>query len=195
MKRVAVFLDAGYFWVQLCKVILWKYNGRTEVIVDYEALRKLMLTEVERQFGADCHFLRANVTPGVVAAQGVGLRVHLLSIGSSTATSHYLAAEADFKRSWGSDETAQFAKGSTKATESPTATVTQAMIDAFAKIVREQSLLEPHASLLPSMPSPDAKMLPREVDIFLLSTARQLVGRSLNEAEKRALRDAFKALL
>jgi hypothetical protein len=36
MKRVAVFLDAGYFWVQLCTVILGKYTVRTEVNVDYE---------------------------------------------------------------------------------------------------------------------------------------------------------------
>lgn len=364
MKRVAVFLDAGYFWVQLCKVILGKYNVRTEVNVDYEALRKLMLSEVEKQFGSDCHFLRvywydgpgnngkttehhaidklddfklrlgtrngvgtqkgvdgliiadlisltqqraithamlmtgdSDITPGVVAAQGMGLRAHLLSLGSSVATSPYLAAEADFKRSWGASEVAQFAKAvkaaapkakpvaapaakapaptpaaaiaqsankaatpaTAKQTEVPAAAparaaapaqkadsapivvpptptdvsapvptaiapaalaevpstpkkvpdatalatttkpaaaaVSQAMIDAFAKAAKEQSLLEPHVSTLPPMPAPDVKLLPREIDIFLLTVARQSVGRSLYEDEKRALRDAFKKLL
>jgi len=77
----------------------------------------------------------------------------------------------------------------------PKAAASQAMIDAFAKAAKEQSLLEPHVSTLPPMPTANVKLLPREIDIFLLTVARRSVGRSLYEDEKRALRDAFKKLL
>lgn len=167
MKRVAVFLDAGYFWVQLCNVITGSYTSRTQVVVTYENLRALMLAELVKQFGPDVELLRvywydgpghngktaehnaidrlddfklrlgtrngvgnqkgvdgliiadlisltqqkaithamlmtgdADITPGVVAAQGMGLRVHLLSLGSQAATSPYLSAEVDLKRHW-----------------------------------------------------------------------------------------------
>jgi uncharacterized LabA/DUF88 family protein len=293
MKRVAVFLDAGYFWVQLCTVILGKYTVRTEVNVDYEKLRKLMLAEVAEQFGSDCHFLRvywydgpgnagktsehraidklddfklrlgtrngvgaqkgvdgliiadlisltqqraithallitgdSDITPGVVAAQGMGLRAHLLSLGSSVATSPYLAAEVDLKRAWGAGEVAQFATAVNAAVQivkpapskvpipsaaasmpvstlpavkapAPAAAIaiTKAMFEAFAKTAKEQIIAGSRAGQLPPLPAADIKMLPREMDIFLLTIARKSIGRSLEEAEKRALRDEFKKLL
>lgn len=178
MKRVAVFLDAGYFWVQLGNILSGSFTYRALVDVDYDKLRQKMLDEVASQFGADCPLLRiywydgpgtggtktsehraidklddfklrlgtrngggqqkgvdgliiadiinltqqkaithallitgdSDITPGVVAAQGMGLRAHLLSLGSAAATSPYLAAEADFKRSWGVAEASIFAK-------------------------------------------------------------------------------------
>jgi hypothetical protein len=323
MKRVAVFLDAGYFWVQLCNILLGTYTVRTQVDVDYDALRKLMLAEVHKQFGADCHFLRvywydgpgtggkthehhaidklddfklrlgtrngtgtqkgvdgliiadlisltqqraithallitgdSDITPGVIAAQGMGLRAHLLSLGSSAATSPYLAAEADLKRSWGQAEAALFAKANTAvpaklvssqpkpakaATQksSPPATgaaptpqapaavvkpasrataskrsnaaptpvaaavdskvqkvaLTEAALQDIAKKAKEESQAEPQVHDLPPMPASDAKMLPRDIDIFLLTIARRTVGRSLEESEKRMLRDEFRKLL
>ena len=39
----------------------------------------------------------ADLTPGVLAAQNLGVRVHLLSMGPSEATSPYLKAEVDCK--------------------------------------------------------------------------------------------------
>lgn len=337
MKRVAVFLDAGYFWVQLCNIVLGSYKVRTEVNVDYEELRKLMLAEVQKQFGNDCHLLRvywydgpgasgktpehhaidklddfklrlgtrngagtqkgvdgliiadlisltqqraithallmtgdSDITPGVIAAQGMGLRAHLLSLGSTAATSPYLAAEADLKRSWSTAEVTQFAKAvktavakpqkaalkavkaqpqanpavpaapqsnpkpaaaapaATIVATSPSQTLGQvingtagapalaapvaasvqapepkpavveavpAMLEAYAKAAFEQIRTEPNTTEFPVLPAGDVKMLPREIDIFLLTFARTAIGRLLVEAEKRTLREEFKKLL
>lgn len=52
MQRIAVFIDAGYFWVQLCKTITGSYASRGQVTVDYAALRNRLLTEVSSQFPA-----------------------------------------------------------------------------------------------------------------------------------------------
>ena len=175
MKRVAAFVDAGYFWVQVCTVLSGGYTSRGKASIDYNALRAIMLDELKAQF-AGCDLLRvywydgpgnsgksaehvaieklddfklrlgtrnsvgnqkgvdgliiadlisltqqkaithallvtgdSDIAPGVIAAQGMGLRAHLLSIGPAAATSPYLAAEADFKRSWGTPEVAKFA--------------------------------------------------------------------------------------
>lgn len=175
MKRVAAFVDAGYFWVQVCTVLSGGYTSRGKASIDYNALRAIMLDELKAQF-AGCDLLRvywydgpgnsgksaehiaieklddfklrlgtrnsvgnqkgvdgliiadlisltqqkaithallvtgdSDIAPGVIAAQGMGLRAHLLSIGPAAATSPYLAAEADFKRSWSAPEVAKFA--------------------------------------------------------------------------------------
>ncbi|WP_195763678.1 NYN domain-containing protein [Duganella guangzhouensis] len=270
MKSVAVFLDAGYFWVQLCKVVLGTYNFRTEVSIDHEALRKIMLAEVEKQFGVGCHFLRvywydgpgpsgktsehraiellddfklrlgtrnsigaqkgvdglivadligltqlraithallmtgdSDITPGVVAAQNMGLRVHLLSLGSPAATSPYLAAEADSKHSWCQKETSQFAKAARQVSPSlgdastalGTQVITKEMFEALATAGKRQIMagLERDQLSLPSISN--LRLLPKEVDSILLTAARKSLGRSLTDPEKRALREAFKRLL
>lgn len=166
MERVAVFVDAGYFWVQVCKTINGTYKHRREVAIDYDKMRQRFIQEVETQFPGNS-FLRiywydgpgqhgktqdhtlidalddvklrlgsrngygnqkgvdgliisdlinltqqraitsalvitgdADIAPGIVAAQSMGLRVHLLSIGSTGATSPMLSAEVDRKRAW-----------------------------------------------------------------------------------------------
>lgn len=177
MRRVAVFVDAGYFWAEVCTHILGPQGGRrTDVVLDYDKLREVLLLEVSKQF-PDAHLLRvlwydgpggngnkthehrmidllndfklrlgtrnsqgaqkgvdgliiadlisftqlraisdallvtgdADITPGVVAAQGLGLRVHLLSVGSRASTSPYLAAEVDYKHTWGPGDITAFA--------------------------------------------------------------------------------------
>jgi hypothetical protein len=52
----------------------------------------------------------ADLTPGVVSAQALGLRVHLISIGPAASTSPYLAAEVDKKVVWDPSVVASFAK-------------------------------------------------------------------------------------
>lgn len=175
MRRVAVFCDAGYFWVQVCSIVLGARSPRTDVNLDYNRLRTTLLNEVAAQLPAadllrvywydgpgpqgkapdhvaieklDDFKLRlgtrnghgqqkavdgliiadmvsltqskaiteallisgdADITPGVVAAQAMGLRVHLLSIGPAAATSPYLSAEADRKTTWGISQVKGFA--------------------------------------------------------------------------------------
>lgn len=175
MKRVAVFADAGYFWVQVCSLVLGTRGNRANVRLNHAALRAEMLREVANQFptadllrvywydgpgpqgksadhkaieALDDFKLRlgtrngvgqqkavdgliiadmisltqsraitdallitgdADMTPGVVAAQAMGLRVHLLTIGSGAATSPYLAAEADVKTGWDLGRVSTFA--------------------------------------------------------------------------------------
>lgn len=176
MSRVAVFVDAGYFWVQTTHVVFGARGARTSLTVDYAALHKKVLDEVAAQFpgkdllrvywydgpdsqgskGPDHHAIDllddfklrlgtrnvtgqqkavdgmlisdlltfaqsraienailitgdADLTPGVVSAQALGLRVHLVTIGPPASTSPYLAAEADKKVVWDPSVVASFA--------------------------------------------------------------------------------------
>lgn len=178
MQRVAVFVDAGYFWVQACSLVLGTRGARSQITVDYSKMREVFIKEVIEQFpGAnllrvywydgpgpqgktsDHHAIDvlddfklrmgtrngvgqqkavdgliiadmvsltqskaitdamlvtgdADLTPGVVAAQAMGLRVHLLTIGSSQATSPHIAAEVDRKVIWSQSVVNSFAKRS-----------------------------------------------------------------------------------
>ncbi|WP_186079252.1 NYN domain-containing protein [Burkholderia gladioli] len=177
MRRVAVFADAGYFWVQVGNSVIGKKADRSEIKLDYEQLRAGLLGEVAAQFPnidllrvywydgpshdgrktshhrsierlddfklrlgtrngagqqkavdgliiADMLSLAqtkaitdallvsgdADMTPGLVAAQNLGLRVHLLIIGSDSATSPYLSAESDRKVYWDAKAISGFAQ-------------------------------------------------------------------------------------
>lgn len=177
MSRVAVFIDAGYFWVQTAHVVFGARGARSSLTIDYAALHKKVLDEVATQFpgkdllrvywydGPDSNGSKgpdhlaidllddfklrlgtrnvtgqqkavdgmlisdlltfaqsraienailitgdADLTPGVVSAQALGLRVHLVTIGPPASTSPYLAAEVDKKVVWDSSVVALFAK-------------------------------------------------------------------------------------
>lgn len=292
MKRVAVFLDAGYFWVQLCNILTNSYSSRGQLNIDYEKLRISMLAEITQQFGTDCALLRvywydgpgvngiktsehraidtlddfklrlgtrngagtqkgvdgliiadmisltqqkaithallvsgdSDITPGVIAAQSMGLRAHLLSLGSAVATSPYLAAEADFKRSWGLPEITVFA--AVAAAPAPAATaIAPAATPAVATLAAPASVavtisvagpapvaktaaeLEPiaqaayqdiHAGALSAQLAAVAGItgaVPADIDKRLLYLARSSLGRPLLEPEKRILRTEFRKLL
>jgi len=177
MSRVAVFIDAGYFWVQAMHVVFGARGPRSSLTIDYPALHKKVLDEVAAQFpgkdllrvywydGPDANGSKgpdhlaidllddfklrlgtrnvtgqqkavdgmlisdlltfaqsraienailitgdADLTPGVVSAQALGLRVHLIIIGPPASTSPYLAAEVDKKVVWDPSVVASFAK-------------------------------------------------------------------------------------
>jgi uncharacterized LabA/DUF88 family protein len=163
MGRSAVFVDAGYFWVQVSQAVLGRIGTRSEISVDYPGLRTNLLDEVKKKTSnsellrvywydgpnssgkgpdhesieilddfklrlgtrnqagqqkavdgliiadmlnltqsraIDCAVLvsgDADLTPGVTAAQAMGLRLHLMVLEPRKATSPYLAAEADSK--------------------------------------------------------------------------------------------------
>lgn len=163
MARIAVFVDAGYFWVQAVHIIHGRKTARDQIVVNWPSMRSEFLDEIKAQFpnndllriywydgptlhgkgdshvsveGLDDFKLRlgtrteagdqkavdgliiadlislaqsksisnaivvsgdADLTPGVQAAQGLGIRVHLLSMGPPNATSPFLKAEMDQK--------------------------------------------------------------------------------------------------
>lgn len=190
MKRVAVFVDAGYFWVQVGSVVGGSYTSRNQVSLRHADLHQSMMAEIKAQF-PDCDLLRvywydgpgpsgktsehhaiehlddfklrlgtrngvgqqkgvdgliiadlisltqqkaithallvtgdADITPGVIAAQSMGLRIHLLSLGATAATSPVLAAEVDRKRTWSTSDILKFA--ATTATPNTTSGTTGA---------------------------------------------------------------------
>lgn len=268
MKRVAVFLDAGYFWVQLSTLFFSGRMSREALDIDYVKMREVVLKEAKQQF-PDSDLLRvywydgpgsgdkgkmpshlsiddlddfklrmgtrnglgqqkavdgliiadmisltqskaitdsllitgdADMTPGVVAAQALGLRVHLLSIGAGAATSPHLAAEVDRKFSWGFDDVSIFAKPASLPMQVPVlqSVVPQTVRDQLDCGQIAQSVLddlrrrgEPLLSGLNS----SSNEIPREIDKLVLAAGREQIDRSLNENERRELRKKFKSLL
>lgn len=269
MKRIAVFVDAGYFWVQTCSLIAGSYASRSQVQVNFPTLHASMLNEIKAQLpdgdllrvywydgpglsgktaehhsidqlddfklrlgtrngvgqqkGVDgliiadlisltqqksiTHALLvsgdADITPGVIAAQSMGLRVHLLSLGASAATSPVLSAEVDLKRAWDITEVQKFAAPTVHAAPvAPVpaanaailaASVPQSMA-AIAQAAETQIRSGPHAGVFATL-TPGVHALPREIDGALLAVGRQQLGRVLQEPEKRELRREFRLLV
>lgn len=154
----------------------------------------------------------SDIAPGVIAAQGMGLRAHLLSIGPSVATSPYLAAEADFKRSWTQAEVSKFATA-VAATILPPATVSPmpvtgsvpataisapVTIDFEAVAKSTYNFIKNGNSSAAATLSTLAKgtfQLPQDVDRAMLWSAAQQVGRALDPIETKTLRSHFRNLL
>lgn len=172
MKRLAVFVDAGYVWVQFCNLL--GATGRDSVLVDYEKfkeefqrkiqelfpnkellriywydglynfqpsqfnqnlsmidgfkLRYGTVNNVGQQKGVDGLIISdlislsqyraisdallisgdADLAPGVVAAQALGIKVHRLDVGSTDATSRILKSEVDANYLWDSSDITKF---------------------------------------------------------------------------------------
>jgi uncharacterized LabA/DUF88 family protein len=272
MKKIAVFVDAGYFWVQLCNALTGSYETRRQVKVDWQALRERMLAEIKEQFpdgdllrvywydgpgdggktaehraiddlddfklrlgtrngagqqkGVDglmiadlisltqqnaiTHALLvsgdADTAPGVIAAQSMGLRVHLLSVGSAAATSPYLAAEVDSKRSWGATQVAEFATRAAIAIRAaePIAVPASGSAEASAPVksapMSFKEVAEYAVSHLSSRPEASqfavianlSSGVPSEIDRALLGIAKSKLGYVLDDDQKRDLRRHFK---
>lgn len=50
MGRIAVFVDAGYFWVQAVHIIHGRKANRDQVLVNYPSMRSEFLDEIKSQF-------------------------------------------------------------------------------------------------------------------------------------------------
>lgn len=273
MNQVAVFIDAGYFWVQAGHIVHARPRvRREEVTIDYAALRQEVLDQVTAQFpganllrvywydgpGAqgsktpahhaidelDDFKLRlgtrngvgdqkavdgliiadliglaqskaitgavlvsgdADLTPGVTTAQGLGIRVHLLSMGPASATSPYLRADVDYKAHWADQTVQKFASASVAhvpavAASTPAApvavtavaVVATAPTDAYADVAAQALRLLGHPATSVVL---ENGAIPKVADGKLLWVGRRHFGRDLTDLEKRALRKAFKTLL
>jgi len=286
MRRVAVFVDAGYFWVQVTHVIHKKKTARSQVVVDYHQMREELLAEIAQEFpGADllrvywydgpgangkdqCHLSiedlddfklklgtrnqvgdqkavdgliiadliglgqsksitdaalvsgDADLTPGVQAAQGLGIRVHLLSLGPRTATSPYLRAEVDRKIHWDDGVVKKFVKAITPpippvpAGAAPAAPATAAAAGHVSAQAATPAVPAPVAAQTPAVPvslQSTAKAffdgmqdktqlsktgpVPPDIDRALLKAAKLALGRLLDEREKRDLRNELRKLI
>lgn len=251
MNQVAVFVDAGYFWVQAAEVACGKKAPRRQLKIDYEALRHELTSTLEEQFpnrpllrvywydgplpngskgsqhlaieelddfklrlgtrngkgnqkGVDGLIIAdlialaqskaisaavilsgdADLTPGVTAAQNLGIRVHLLSMGSKKATSPYLRAEVDCKIQWESNTVKRFVSLA-NVSEFPCQAGKSKDESIFIQLARQVKAEFPDTAT-------HNGQIPRNVDGKLLWLARQHFDRALTESEKRTLRNEFK---
>jgi len=131
----------------------------------------------------------ADLTPGVIAAQGLGIRVHLLSMGPEKATSPYLRAEVDCKEVWENEVVCQFASENSKV---PVSVVTDIEDGVYKEIAQKALQQLGH----PANPvALESDRIPKDADGTLLRIGREHFARKLDEPEKRGLRIAFKAAL
>jgi hypothetical protein len=263
VAKVAVLVDAGYFWVQTTHVVKGQKESRESVAVNFPSLHAEVLGLVAQQFPA-AHLLRvywydgpgprgkadshrsieelddfklrlgtrngqgdqkavdgliiadliglaqtraidyallvsgdADLTPGVIAAQSLGIRVHLLTLGPASATSPFLRAEVDLKAHWADDIIKKFACPSEPVPEG--SSLPQGVpggitgcLDPLESVARDT---------LADLGSDGAKdfsqngQINPEIDRQLLSNARKMLGRKLTDDERRHLRAAFKSQL
>lgn len=57
MERVAAFVDAGYFWVQLSYLLYGEKRRREDILIDAPRMRESLMNEIHSQF-SDCSLLR-----------------------------------------------------------------------------------------------------------------------------------------
>ena len=141
---------------------------------------------------------------GVQQAQEHGIRVHLLGVEPKDPSGNQSAAlqrEADTRRQLDAAALGQFLfrreYASTPPIESePTATATDA--DSAHNLARMQELANEYAATLDAsqreliLALPERTPLPHELDRELLLRASELLGRKLEEPEKRTLRGALR---
>jgi len=280
MARFAVFVDAGYCWVQTISAVIGTPKGvRADVVVDFPKLHDDLLDQAST-FSKSADLLRvywydgpglqgkstdhlsidelddfklrlgtrnsqgqqkavdgtiladmlslaqskaidtafllsgdADLAPGVIAAQALGLRVHLGVMAPKSSTSLYLAAEADKKSYFPHDWALGFARPANSvaapatppvvspgaiAADSPLPAGSPAppsnWISAVATKVLESVQSSPQAILLSGIAKGKGP-IPQPIDSQLLFTGKNHVGRALSEDEKRALRATFKGIL
>lgn len=260
MGRIAVFVDAGYFWVQSVHIIHGKKMGREQIAVNYPSMRSEFLDEIKFQFPddsllriywydgpglhgkADSHVsveelddfkLRlgtrsgvgdqkavdgliiadmislaqsksitnavvvsgdADLTPGVQAAQGLGIRVHLLSMGPPNATSPFLKAEVDQKKHWDDSTVKKFVSPKSLPAVAAVAPVDMIAVAPDPLQIYAKSFFDKLSQAEKDV-LPKTGPIPKNLDVGLLAEARNSLNRLLTEPEKRNLRAELRKLL
>jgi len=277
MGRIAVFIDAGYFWVQSVHIVLGKKTNRDHISVNYPSMRSEFLEEIKSQF-PDCSLLRiywydgpgahgkasshvaveelddfklrmgtrngagdqkavdgliiadliglaqsksisdallisgdADLTPGVQAAQSLGIRVHLLSMGPINATSPYLKAEVDQKKHWDDTTVKKFISANLQLSNPPpvAAILPPSAIVSTPQLGADTSNTVTTATVSDQLKQaakafydatsdktqiPKSGTIPSHLDSQLLTVARKTLARSLTDNEKIELRGAARTL-
>jgi hypothetical protein len=153
----------------------------------------------------------ADLAPGVMASQSLGIRVHLLSLGSTVATSRILRAEADFKAHWDDAIVKKFtqaapvtatsalqpavaAKPATAAHKAKTSGSVPAASGATDNALLDEIAAETHQQLttVQAAQLSSSGSVPREIDGILLGIGRRKLKRVLTDEERRLLRAEFK---
>ncbi|MGH8041862.1 MAG: NYN domain-containing protein [Rudaea sp.] len=141
---------------------------------------------------------------GVQQAQEHGIRVHLLGVEPKDPSGNQSAAlqrEADTRRQLDAAALGQFLfrrEYVSTSTTIPTAELEPADEDAAHNLARMQELASEYAATLDAtqreliLALPERTPLPHELDRELLLRASELLGRKLEETEKRTLRGALR---
>ena len=264
VKRVAVFVDAGYFWVQTAKALFLEQKPRSFVHVDHQRMRSELLGQVEnfcpgsdllriywydgpgangtKSYEHECierlddFKLRlgsrnirgdqkavdglliadviglaqnrsiseaiilsgdADLVPGVLAVQNLGIRVLLIEIGAREATSPYLIAEVDRYCRWNSESIRSFAikAPSCEETEhSPSSLSLEPVSQLDLKKIAEEFYCHQSAEKRKMLATIDHNQpIPSDVDRALLELARTENGdRWLQTEQKKLIRSLLK---
>ncbi|MBI5520934.1 MAG: NYN domain-containing protein [Desulfovibrio sp.] len=274
MRRLAIFVDAGYLWAHTLYATLRNKNApRREVSLSYEILRQKLLKVAKEEFpeasllriywydgpsnggkaeehkaieqlddfklrlgtrnvvgqqkGVDGLIIAdiiglaqnraisealilsgdADLTPGVVAAQGLGLRIHLLTLNQKSSAAAYLRCEVDRKCHWPESSILEFAsptKAATPKTVGPACCQDQPKPDkgstvtpspeSTAQTSLEQVVQRCYDSLSEEQRNKigESISIPGDIDRLLLAAGRKLIRKQLEESEKRQLRELLK---
>jgi uncharacterized LabA/DUF88 family protein len=137
----------------------------------------------------------ADLTPGVLAAQSMGIRVHLLTMGPAEATSPYLRAEVDRKTHWEDDEVKLFVRAASSSGANGSLQQAMAVALQASLFPAEQIDFAEVAQTTFDALSDQEKAtirergpVPQEIDRRLLRAARATAKRRLEDGEKRQLR-------
>ena len=129
---------------------------------------------------------------GMIRAQALGVRVHLLGVdGSGPNQSHEMRAEADRTVTWGADQIAPFITIQPEEMASAPGAESAEEAEAEPWIIQAAQEAAKRANLHDVQiywTRVNEKGLPAEIDARLLASARSVIGRDLNTEEKRALR-------
>ncbi len=264
MRRVAAFVDAGYFWVQVAQIIHGNKSNRRSVIINYGILHDQLISQITDHF-PNCDLLRiywydgpgqhgktpdhtsierlddfklrlgtrngvgeqkavdgliiadmiglsqlksitdallisgdSDLTPGVIATQSLGIRVHLLSLGPDAATSPYLKVEVDKHKRWNDNDITSFAQADPSSDGSLVFTNS---VDAnsfpYSLATLDESVKHFYSCLTADKRAciPKSGAIPRDIDTELLKCFSQGSSRSLGEDDKRSVRNALRALV
>jgi uncharacterized LabA/DUF88 family protein len=142
-----------------------------------------------------------DIRVGVSIAQSYGLRVHLLGIAPSRGSqSQLLLQEADTTTEWTKEQVGAFLQITTPPLEEPKVRTspenksveTSALQSIFEELVDELvgDLTDDQRSAIETLAT-----IPKDIDGKLLSSARQNLGRLLNELEKRQIRSVLRQKL
>jgi hypothetical protein len=124
----------------------------------------------------------ADLVPGVLAAQSQGLRVHLLSLEPTVATSPHLRCEVDKQGLWGLKEISRFANKQEVSSGTTTPINGESNLEDVVKKFFSSLSIEQKQRIVGSY-------VPQDIDKRLLRIGLEANGKALDEKQKRFMRE------